>query len=50
VTGGQDAVINIFSLSSPKEDPEFTLVGHSNNVCALVTTEAGSIISGSWDT
>ncbi|KAF8350535.1 phospholipase A-2-activating protein [Amanita rubescens] len=49
VTGGQDAVINIFSLSSPKEDPEFTLVGHSNNVCALATTEAGSIISGSWD-
>ncbi|KAK2466759.1 hypothetical protein APHAL10511_001017 [Amanita phalloides] len=49
VTGGQDTVINIFSLSSPKEDPDFTLVGHSDNVCALATTTDGTIISGSWD-
>ncbi|KAF8623553.1 hypothetical protein AX15_006324 [Amanita polypyramis BW_CC] len=49
VTGGQDTVINVFSLSSSKEDPEFTLVGHSDNVCALATAADGTIISGSWD-
>ncbi|PFH54172.1 hypothetical protein AMATHDRAFT_72694 [Amanita thiersii Skay4041] len=49
VTGGQDTVINVFSLSSPKDDPDYTLVGHSENVCALAATAGGTIISGSWD-
>jgi phospholipase A-2-activating protein len=51
VTGGQDTVINVFSLGSKDtENPGFSLLGHTGNVCALSTTQAGNtIISGSWD-
>jgi phospholipase A-2-activating protein len=49
VTGGQEAVINIFSLDSPKPDPDFTLVGHTENICTLDVAPAGTIVSGSWD-
>ncbi|KAI6045574.1 WD40-repeat-containing domain protein [Pisolithus marmoratus] len=50
VVGGQDMVVNIFSLdSSNKDDPEYTLVGHSDNVCSLSVSPEGTIISGSWD-
>ncbi len=49
VTGGQDTVINVFSLDNLRDDPDYTLVGHSENVCALDTTTGGTIISGSWD-
>ncbi|KAF9032122.1 PFU-domain-containing protein [Hymenopellis radicata] len=45
----QDTVINVFSLDRPRDDPDYTLVGHSENVCALDTTLGGTIISGSWD-
>ncbi|KAF8643795.1 hypothetical protein AX16_008814 [Volvariella volvacea WC 439] len=49
VTGGQDTSINIFSLDAPKDDPDFTLLGHTENVCALDVTPGGTILSGSWD-
>ncbi|KAI0748494.1 phospholipase A-2-activating protein [Daedaleopsis nitida] len=49
VTGGQDTVINIFALPATKGDPNFSLLGHTENVCALHTAEDGTIISGSWD-
>ncbi|KAI6028537.1 WD40-repeat-containing domain protein [Pisolithus orientalis] len=50
VVGGQDMVVNIFALdSSNKDDPEYTLVGHSDNVCTLNVGPEGTIISGSWD-
>lgn len=49
ITGGQDTVINIFRLDSPKDDPDFSLLGHTENVCALDATPSGVIISGSWD-
>ncbi|KAF8912027.1 phospholipase A-2-activating protein [Gymnopilus junonius] len=49
VTGGQDAVVNIFNLQAPKNDPDFCLVGHLDNICALDVTPGGIIISGSWD-
>ncbi|KAH7908765.1 WD40-repeat-containing domain protein [Hygrophoropsis aurantiaca] len=50
VVGGQDMVINIFALDSPnKEDPQYSLVGHTDNICALNVTPLGIIISGSWD-
>jgi phospholipase A-2-activating protein len=49
VTGGQDTVINIFNLENPRNDPDFTLLGHSENVCTLDVNAAGTIISGSWD-
>lgn len=49
VTGGQDTVINVFSLESPSDDPTFSLLGHTDNVCALTVSPGGAIISGSWD-
>lgn len=49
VTGGQDTIINIFSLEHPKDDPDFSLLGHTENICALHATPSGTIISGSWD-
>lgn len=43
-------VIPIFVLDSfNKEDPEYSLVGHTDNVCAIHVGPAGVIISGSWD-
>ncbi|KAN0077151.1 WD40-repeat-containing domain protein [Tylopilus felleus] len=48
--GGQDMVINVFVLDSTnKEEPEYSLIGHTDNVCALHVGPAGIIISGSWD-
>ncbi|KAJ2927584.1 hypothetical protein H1R20_g9510, partial [Candolleomyces eurysporus] len=32
VTGGQDTVINIFNLANPRNDPDYSLLGHSENV------------------
>lgn len=49
MTGGQDTSINIFSLDNPKEDPDFVLLGHNENVCALDVSPGRAIISGSWD-
>ncbi|KAK7038158.1 phospholipase A-2-activating protein [Favolaschia claudopus] len=49
VTGDQDGIINVYSLEPTKDDPDYTLLGHSNNVCGLRTTPGGSIISCSWD-
>jgi phospholipase A-2-activating protein len=49
ITGGQDTVINVFRLDSPKDDPDFSLLGHTENVCALDAIPSGVIISGSWD-
>ncbi|KAH6918330.1 phospholipase A-2-activating protein [Coprinopsis sp. MPI-PUGE-AT-0042] len=49
VTAGQETVINLFDLSKPRDDPNYTLVGHTENVCTLDVSPAGTIISGSWD-
>ncbi|KAF7363941.1 Phospholipase A-2-activating protein [Mycena sanguinolenta] len=49
VTGDQDGVINVYSLEPTKDDPDYTLLGHTNNVCGLRTTPTGNIISCSWD-
>ncbi|KAJ7347099.1 WD-40 repeat-containing protein [Mycena albidolilacea] len=49
VTGDQNGVINVYSLEPTKDDPDYTLLGHTNNVCGLRTTPAGNIISCSWD-
>ncbi|KAF9532143.1 phospholipase A-2-activating protein [Crepidotus variabilis] len=49
VTGGQDAVVNIFDLQNPRDEPDFCLIGHSENICTLDVTPGGTIISGSWD-
>ncbi|KAH7104398.1 WD-40 repeat-containing protein [Auriculariales sp. MPI-PUGE-AT-0066] len=50
VTGGQDAVVNVFSLDRrAKFRPLHSLSGHAGNVCALHARPDGTIISGSWD-
>jgi len=49
VTGGQDTVINIYRLDEPRDEPDFTLLGHSDNVCTLNVSAGGTIVSGSWD-
>lgn len=49
VTGSQDAIINVYAIGSSSQDPVYTLLGHSNNVCSLDTTAGGIILSGSWD-
>jgi len=48
---GKDSLINGCKLdSSLNEDPQFTLVGHSSNVCSLnENVETTELISGSWD-
>ncbi|EIW84876.1 phospholipase A-2-activating protein [Coniophora puteana RWD-64-598 SS2] len=50
VTGGQDMVLNIFPLDgADKDDPTYSLVGHTANICAIHVSPQGTIISGSWD-
>lgn len=47
ISGSQDATINVTRRGG--SEPDFTLLGHSANVCALATTNDNYIISGSWD-
>ncbi|TFY60426.1 hypothetical protein EVJ58_g5154 [Rhodofomes roseus] len=49
VTGGQDTVINVFALSANSNEPAYSLIGHTDNVCALDSAPGGLVISGSWD-
>lgn len=49
VTAGQDMIINVYRLDSSQEEPDYSLIGHEHNVCALHTASDGTIISGSWD-
>lgn len=48
VSSGSDKVINVYDVDRP-DDPVYTLVGHTENVCSLAVTASGDIISGSWD-
>lgn len=48
VSSGSDKLINVYNPSQPGE-PLYTLVGHTENVCALDVTPSGYIVSGSWD-
>ncbi|KAH8117032.1 phospholipase A-2-activating protein [Phellopilus nigrolimitatus] len=48
VTGGNETVINVYPVHAPDES-NYTLLGHSENVCALNASASGLIISGSWD-
>ncbi|KAI0006182.1 WD40-repeat-containing domain protein [Russula compacta] len=49
VVGSQDSTINIWAIGPSQEEPLYTLLGHSDNVCALHVGGDGTIISGSWD-
>ncbi|KAF7322314.1 Phospholipase A-2-activating protein [Mycena chlorophos] len=49
VTGDQDGIINVYSLEPAKDNPDYTLLGHSGNICGLRTTPGGQIVSCSWD-
>lgn len=49
VTGGQDSVINVYNIAKGRDEPDRTLLGHKQNVCALQVHEDGTLISGSWD-
>lgn len=61
LTGGQDKTINGCLLldatpGSTRQAPDYTLLGHSSNICTLDTwtgeagdEESGYIVSGSWD-
>ncbi|KAG2185818.1 hypothetical protein INT43_002255 [Umbelopsis isabellina] len=48
VSSGSDKVINVYDVDR-SDDPVYTLVGHTENVCSLAVTASGDIISGSWD-
>ncbi|KAL5532810.1 LUB1 [Sanghuangporus sanghuang] len=48
-TGGNEAVINVYPLDAPSDEPRYALVGHADNVCTLNTSPSGLLISGSWD-
>lgn len=48
VSGGSDKLIHVHDPSTP-DMPLRTLVGHTENVCALAVSPSGHIISGSWD-
>ncbi|KAI8067940.1 WD40-repeat-containing domain protein [Gongronella butleri] len=47
-SGGFDKLIHIYEPFTPSA-PVYTLVGHTENVCALAVAENGDIVSGSWD-
>lgn len=59
LSGGQDHLVNAYiippsdpiSSSSSSLSPDFTLLGHTDNVCALDVFQGtkGYIVSGSWD-
>ncbi|CDR47896.1 RHTO0S15e03378g1_1 [Rhodotorula toruloides] len=49
-TSGSDALIQLYSLSSPSSAPVQTLLGHAHNVCALHASKDGTkMVSASWD-
>jgi len=49
ITGGQDYIINIWEIGGSAELPRYSLLGHTDNVCALNATADATVISGSWD-
>lgn len=48
ISSGSDKLIHVYNPSQPAE-PLYTLVGHTENVCALAVSPSGYIVSGSWD-
>jgi len=48
VSGSSDKIIYIWDVENAG-DPIFSLIDHTDNVCALDITPSGYIVSGSWD-
>lgn len=50
-SGGQDGLVEARQPGTTSErDADGLMIGHANQVCSLdVNTEAGYIVSGSWD-
>lgn len=48
VSGSSDKTINVFDVEDAQE-PIYTLIGHTDNICSLDVTPSGFIVSGSWD-
>ncbi|CAH8511329.1 unnamed protein product [Dicrocoelium dendriticum] len=46
-TGSNDNSIRAYSLGHSQ--PDFTLIGHTDTVCALTVDPNGILVSGSWD-
>lgn len=57
LTAGQDKLINAFAVQvdgsgsvNASTSPDFTMIGHQDNVCALDVGPGESyVVSGSWD-
>ena len=55
LSAGQDTLIHAFRVDahgssvSVSTTPQFSLLGHSSNVCSLRTYKSDYIVSGSWD-
>lgn len=47
-SAGSDKLILVYEPYNPSS-PLYTLVGHTENVCALSIAPNGDLISGSWD-
>ncbi|KAI8812457.1 WD40-repeat-containing domain protein [Cladochytrium replicatum] len=49
-SGSSDKTINVYDASGVGTDPIYSLIGHTDNVCALyVSNDKTTLISGSWD-
>ncbi|CAG8491482.1 5716_t:CDS:10, partial [Ambispora leptoticha] len=47
-SGSSDKTINIWDPEHP-QDPIYSLIGHTDNICALDVSPSGYLVSGSWD-
>lgn len=48
ISGGQDKILYAYDPFMTS-NPVYTLIGHTDNICALSVSKDDSIISGSWD-
>ncbi|CAG8499469.1 10538_t:CDS:10 [Ambispora gerdemannii] len=47
-SGSSDKTINIWDPEHP-QDPIYSLISHTENICALDVSPSGYLVSGSWD-
>ncbi|KAI9007771.1 WD40-repeat-containing domain protein [Hyaloraphidium curvatum] len=49
LSAGKDKIIYATDPASKSKEPLFSMIGHTENVCALALTPSGHVVSGSWD-